>query len=104
MEDKARMTVRQTTELTQFIGAAHATERESSYARDMEDKARTTTKETTLLEDYVGVATGMVENKVSHDAAYNMEIDERREISTYNRAANGKEMYLVHILIEKMYI
>ena len=57
---------------------------------DLMDTMRATTKETTMLEDYTGGLHGEVEAPTSHEASNNMCIDERREISTYNRAPNGK--------------
>jgi len=61
-----------------------------NYARDKKDEARVTIKQTTLLQDYTGGLHGEIDAQISHEAANNMEIDERREISTYNRAPNGK--------------
>ena len=88
--DIAKPTIRESTTV-QTPGMNVSNVNNGSYALDCNDIARTTVKETTLLEDYLGVATGVLENKkISHEAADNMTIDERREISTYNRPANGR--------------
>jgi hypothetical protein len=91
LEDTARPTIKQTT-LAPTPGGRVGYSNGGNYMVDYEDVARPTVKETTLLEDYVGVAvmTGTSEHKISHIAANNMEINERREITTFNRPANGK--------------
>ena len=63
----------------------------SSYVRDLKDKAKITIKETTHLKDYTGTLKGKVEKQRTRDDADNMEIDERREILTYNRTPGGKK-------------
>lgn len=90
-EDSAKPTQRQTTEATQYIGQAKNQSLEGSYARDVNDEARPTIKQTTLLQDYTGILRGENEKKISHEAANNMTIDERREISMYNRAPNARK-------------
>jgi len=88
-KDIAKTTIRQTTENTQYEGHLHGTDNYSGYVRDARDKARTTVKETTLLTDYTGGVSWPVERPESHIASDNMTIRETREISTYNRPANG---------------
>jgi hypothetical protein len=90
-EDSAKPTQRQTTENNQYIGQAKNQSLESSYARDVNDEARPTIKQTTLLQNYTGILRGENEKKISHEAANNMTIDERREISMYNRAPNARK-------------
>jgi hypothetical protein len=60
-----------------------------NYTNLMDDM-RTTIKETTHLENYEGAKHGEIEAPISHEASKNMCIDDRREISTYNRTPNGK--------------
>jgi hypothetical protein len=62
----------------------------SSYVRDLKDKAKITIKETTHLKDYTGTLKAEVESQRTRDDAENMEIDERREILTYNRTPGGR--------------
>jgi hypothetical protein len=88
-KDKARNTHRETTEDTIYEGPLHGVDNYAGYTRDARDKARTTVKETTLLTDYHGGLSGPVERPESHIAADNMTIRETREISMYNRPANG---------------
>ena len=87
--DKAKATHRETTEDTIYEGPLHGVDNYAGYTRDARDKARTTVKETTLLTDYHGGLSGPVERPESHIAADNMTIRETREISMYNRPANG---------------
>jgi len=87
--DKAKTTHRETTEDTIYEGPLHGVDNYAGYTRDARDKARTTVKETTLLTDYHGGLSGPVERPESHIAADNMTIRETREISMYNRPANG---------------
>ena len=60
------------------------------YTRDMKDNARTTLKQTTIDNKYVGPAEDRVSKPESQQAARNIEIDDRREILTYNRPAGPK--------------
>lgn len=90
MDDVAKTTVRQTTLLRDYTGQANAESSNLGFVRDMDDIAKPTVRQTTLLMDHTGILTGMVGENISHQAAENMSIDERREISTYNRAPNGK--------------
>ena len=62
----------------------------STYVRDLKDKAKITIKETTHLKDYTGTLKAEVEKQRTRDDAENMEIDERREILTYNRTPGGR--------------
>jgi len=87
--DKAKATHRETTEDTIYEGPLHGVDNYAGYTRDARDKARTTVKETTLLTDYHGGLSGPVQRPESHIAADNMTIRETREISMYNRPANG---------------
>ena len=86
-EDIAKATHRQTTEKTIYEGPLGGTE--NGYTRDVRDKAKTTIRQTTMLTDYKGIATNEVNRPTSHVDAENMTIRETREISTYNRPANG---------------
>jgi hypothetical protein len=63
----------------------------STYVRDLKDKAKITIKETTHLKDYTGTLKAEVEKQRTRDDVENMEIDERREILTYNRTPGGKK-------------
>ena len=89
LKDIARPTIRQSTFVQTPAGPINNSTT-STYRQDYNDVAMTTIKETTLLEDYNGGAKCQNDKKISHDAANNMTIDERREISTYNRPANAK--------------
>ncbi len=86
--DIAKPTIKQTT-IIQTPGGRVGNSNMGNYT-DLMDQMRTTTKETTLLEDYTGGAHGEIEAQISHEAANNMSMDDRREISTYSRAPNGK--------------
>ncbi len=89
VNDEARPTIKQTTLYSTPAGRMNNSNM-GNYARDKNDKARVTIKQTTLLEDYTGGLHGEIDGQISHQAADNMEIDDRREISTYNRTPNGK--------------
>jgi hypothetical protein len=86
--DTAKPTIRQTT-LVPTPGGRVSNISAGNYT-NITDDMKKTIKETTLLKDYKGVAHGEIEQKISHEAASNMSCDDRREISTYNRPANGK--------------
>ena len=86
--DTAKPTIRQTT-LVATPGGRVSNISAGNYT-NITDDMKKTIKETTLLKDYKGVAHGEIEQKISHEAASNMSCDDRREISTYNRPANGK--------------
>ena len=62
-----------------------------NYTRDEKDIARQTIKQTIINNNYVGGIKTDVEKKISHDATDNIELDDRREISTFNRPSNGKK-------------
>ena len=88
-KEKAKPTIKQTTLYAtpgMNIGFVDA---DGGYTRDENDKARTTIKETTHLTDYTGGLAGDVNQPMSHLATDNMTIDERRQITTYNRSSNG---------------
>jgi len=89
LEDTARPTIRQSTFVQTPAGPVNNSTT-GTYRQDYNDVAMTTIKETTLLEDYTGGAKCQNDKQVSHEAANNMMIDDRREISTYNRPANAK--------------
>jgi hypothetical protein len=57
---------------------------------DLTDKAKITIKQTSLLQNYTGVIKNEIEKPISHLESNNMEIDERRELLTFNRHPNGK--------------
>ena len=86
--DIAKPTIKQTT-IVQTPGGRVSDCNMGNYVNKM-DTMKTTIKETTLLEDYTGGMHGEIDAPISHEAANNMCIDDRREISTYNRAPNGK--------------
>jgi flagellar biosynthesis regulator FlaF len=86
--DIAKPTIKQTT-LLPTPGGRVANINAGNYT-NITDEMKTTIKQTTFLENYKGVAHGEIEQKISHQAANNMSCDDRREISTYNRGANGK--------------
>ncbi len=88
--DIAKTTIRQQTENTENIGGIKSNMNDGTYYKDATDEARMTTKQTTLLKDYVGVTNGEINKPMSHMDANNMTISDCREISTYNRPANGK--------------
>ena len=87
-KDIAKNTIKQTTENNNYQGHIHGSDNYSGYTRDDNDIAKTTIKETTHLQDYTGIAHGD-ERQTSHMAVDNMCIDERREISMYNRTSGG---------------
>ena len=89
VQDKARPTIKQTTLYSNPAGRMNNSNM-GNYARDKIDEARPTIKQTTLLKDYTGGLHGEINAQISHQAADNIQMDERREQSTYNRAPNGK--------------
>jgi hypothetical protein len=88
-KDTAKTTIKQTTENNNYQGHIRGTDNHTGYTRDANDKARTTIKETTHLQDYTGGLHGEVDGQTSHLATDNMSIDERREITTFNRTSGG---------------
>jgi len=87
-KDVAKTTIKQTTEDNNYQGHIHGSDNYSGYIKDINDTAKTTIRETTHLQNYTGGLQGN-ENQTSHMAADNMCIDERREITTYNRTSGG---------------
>ena len=88
LNDKAKITIKETTIVSTPGGGVNNTNM-GNYTNLMDDM-RTTIKETTHLENYEGAKHGEIEAPISHEASKNMCIDDRREISTYNRTPNGK--------------
>ena len=86
--DIAKPTIKQTT-IVQTPGGRVGNSNMGNYT-DLMDNMRTTTKETTMLEDYTGGLHGEIEAPLSHEATNNVCLDDRREISMYNRTPNGK--------------
>ncbi len=88
-DEVAKPTIKQTTIYATPAGRLNNSNM-GNYARDVNDEAKVTIKQTTMLQDYTGGLHGEIDAQISHEAANNMTIDDRREISTYNRAPNGK--------------
>jgi hypothetical protein len=88
-EYNAKPTIKQTTVYATPAGRMNNSNM-GNYAKDVNDEARTTIKQTTINNDYIGGAHGEIDAQISHEAANNMCIDDRREITTYNRNPNGK--------------
>lgn len=88
-EFNAKPTIKQTTVYSTPAGRMNNSNM-GNYAKDVNDEARTTIKQTTIDNDYIGGAHGEIDAQISHQAANNMCVDDRREISTYNRTPNGK--------------
>ena len=86
-KDIAKPTIKQTTENNTYESGLHGVDNYAGYT-DI-DALRTTIKQTTLLTDYTGGLAGEVNQQISHLATDNMEIDDRRQYTTYNRPANG---------------
>jgi len=86
----AKITVKETTLAPTPLGREYNSDM-GNYTRDEKDNARPTTKQTTIDTIYIGGVRSDIENKISHEATNNIELDDRREISTYNRPANGKK-------------
>ena len=87
-KDVAKTTIKQTTENNNYQGHIHGSDNYSGYIKDINDTAKTTIRETTHLQNYTGGLQGN-ESQTSHMATDNMCIDERREITTYNRTSAG---------------
>jgi hypothetical protein len=98
-KDLPRTTVKQSTLHSTQEGRAGRDN--IGYTRDMNDNARTTLKQTTVDNKYVGPIGGEINNPESQDAARNVCIDDRREISTYNRAGNSKSDRIGPIINKK---
>jgi hypothetical protein len=88
-DNKARPTIKQSTLYSTPTGRLNNSNM-GNYTRDKNDEARVTIKQTTLLEDYTGGLNAEINAPISHEAANNMDIDEKREVLTYNRNPNGK--------------
>lgn len=94
LKDKAKATVKETTLHSGRGGPLGNNSREKGKARNGE-KPRVTIKQTTLLQNHTGPLESRISNQVNEESARNMEIDERRQILTYNRPANRKSDYAV---------
>jgi len=90
INDKAKPTIKETTIFTTPAGRTLKQTGSIMYTRDVTDEARPTIKQTTVYQNYVGGLKSEIEAKISHESAKNMEIDDRRQIGTYNRPANAK--------------
>jgi len=86
----AKATIKQTTIAPTPLGREFNADM-GNYTRDEKDNARNTIRQTTEVTEYVGGIKSEVDKKISHEATNNIELDDRREISTYNRTANGKK-------------
>ena len=60
------------------------------YTHDKNDIAKTTIKETTIDNNYTGPLQHDINKELSHIASNNMNIDDKKETSIYNRPANAK--------------
>lgn len=98
--DVAKNTVRQTT-LSRTPGMNLYDNSMGHYVIDKNDKAKVTIKQTTLLKNRTGALSSSVDKHRSYDAEYNMEIDDRREILTYNRTP-GPRSDLGHPKINRL--
>ena len=87
-KDIAKPTIKQTTENNNYQGPIYGIDNYSGYIKDDNNIAKTTIRETTHLQNYTGGLQGN-ENQTSHMATDNMTINERREITTYNRTSGG---------------
>jgi len=87
---KAKPTIKQTTVAPTPLGREFNSEM-GNYTRDEKDMARNTIRQTTEVTEYIGGIKSEIEEKISHEATDNIELDDRRQISTYNRPANGKK-------------
>ena len=87
-KDVAKTTIKQTTENNNYQGPIYGSDNYSGYIKDENNIAKTTIRETTHLQNYTGGLQGN-ENQTSHMAVDNMCIDERREITTFNRTSAG---------------
>lgn len=86
--DKAKTTNKETILFSRQGNTSN--EVSKSYSKDRNEIARPTIKQCTLLKNRTGPLQAEIEEKISHEAAENMEIDDRREILTYNRNPNRK--------------
>ena len=87
-KDIAKPTIKQTTENNNYQGPIYGIDNYSGYIKDENDIAKTTIRETTHLQNYTGGLQGN-ENQTSHMGTDNICIDERREITTFNRTSGG---------------
>ena len=86
----AKSTIKQSTIAPTPLGREHNSEM-GNYTRDDKNTARDTIKQTTIDTKYIGGIKSEIDNKISHEATDNIELDDRRELSTYNRPANGRK-------------
>ena len=87
-KDIAKTTIKETTENNNYQGHINGSDNYSGYIKDDNDIAKTTIRQTTHLQNYIGGLHGE-EEQTSHMATDNMCIDEKREITTYNRTSGG---------------
>ena len=86
----ARETTKESTLSATPLGRGHNTE-SGNYTKDYNDIARDTIKQNIINNTYISGMHGEIDAQISHMASNNMELDERREITTYNRTSNGKK-------------
>ena len=88
--EKARTTINETTIGPTPLGRMYNADAGSYYV-DPKDIMRTTVKETTIDNNYIGNLHGIVDGQSSHEAANNMTSRDYKEVTTFNRPANGKK-------------
>ena len=87
--DNAKPTIKQTTIINTHIGHIKNVSNDKNYIKN-NDNAKPTIKQTTIINNYVGGIKSEIDAQISHESANNMEIDDKREISTFNRTPNGR--------------
>ena len=88
--EKAKPTIKQTTlHSTPHMNLKNVFT-DGSYKRSKNDIAKRTIRETTAHTNYTGNLVGEVQQPRDRTDANNMNIDDRREILTYNRLPSGK--------------
>ncbi len=86
-DDKAKTTIKET---TLHNGRGNAGVDTIGYYKDNNFNAKPTIKQSTLIKNRTGPVLAEVEKNKSQEAERNMQIDDRREILTYNRTPNKK--------------
>ena len=86
----ARETMKESTLSATPLGRGHNTEL-GNYTKDYNDVARDTIKQNIINNTYISGAHGEIDEPISHMASNNMILDERREITTFNRTSNGRK-------------